>query len=87
MLKALVPFVPLVVLFLTSPTLNILKVPISWLADPGKKAEVEAFDSRLIGAAMLVGVLAAALTAPRTIRTMCELPCHTRAWSGLKPIR
>jgi DcuC family C4-dicarboxylate transporter len=67
-LKALIPFVPLVILFLTSPALHVLEVPVSWLADPAKKAEVDAFDSRLIGAAMLMGVLAAALSAPKTFR-------------------
>jgi DcuC family C4-dicarboxylate transporter len=68
LIKAAIPFVPLVILFLTSPALHILEVPVNWLADPAKKSEVEAFDSRLIGAAMLVGVLAAALTAPKTFR-------------------
>jgi DcuC family C4-dicarboxylate transporter len=67
-LKAVIPFIPLVILFLTSPALHILDVPVRWLADPAKQSEVDALDSRLIGAAMLVGVLAAALTAPKTFR-------------------
>ncbi|HEV3144202.1 MAG TPA: C4-dicarboxylate transporter DcuC [Gemmataceae bacterium] len=74
-IKALVPFVPLVLLFLTSPAMHLLHVPESWLTAPGEPADGRA-DSRLIGAAMLVGVLTAALAAPGkalgTIRAFFE---------------
>jgi DcuC family C4-dicarboxylate transporter len=60
LLKALVPLLPLALLFLTAlpPPLRALTVPREWLV-PGKRGS---FDSRLIGAAMLIGVVAAALT-------------------------
>lgn len=57
--KALVPIVPLALLFLTGPPLNLVDVPGPWLAD-----KRELVGSRLIGAAMLVGVLVAAATSP-----------------------
>ncbi|MGE3809709.1 MAG: C4-dicarboxylate transporter DcuC [Gemmataceae bacterium] len=64
--KALVPLVPLVLLFLTGPPLNVIDVPMSWLvADP--TTQKASFDTRLIGAAMLVGVIVASLTAPKTV--------------------
>ncbi len=98
--KALIPLLPLVLLFLTSPPLSLIAVPPDWLLEPPRKTERDAlpvlavapqagfpasvpwaavasqaprtyrslssaerglFDSRLIGAAMLIGVLAAAL--------------------------
>jgi DcuC family C4-dicarboxylate transporter len=61
-LKAAVPLVPLVLLFLTGPPLGLLKVPKEWLTTA---EDVKRFDSRLIGAAMLVGVAAATAVAPR----------------------
>jgi DcuC family C4-dicarboxylate transporter len=79
-LKALVPLLPLVLLFLTGPPLNLVSVPHSWLLDPNDaglllkkagelakdpvltKAAYDSFDSRQIGAAMLIGAVAAALT-------------------------
>lgn len=66
-IKALVPFVPLIILALTSPALNILPIPESWLVDRAKEKS-GAFDSRLIGAAMLLGVVAAALTARKSFK-------------------
>lgn len=57
--KALVPVVPLALLFLTGPPLNLVAVPEHWLAE-----KRELFGSRLIGAAMLVGVYAAAAVSP-----------------------
>lgn len=68
--KALIPLLPLALLFLTGPPLNVLEVPPQWLierkADAGPLTATERglFDSRLIGAAMLLGVLTAALSAP-----------------------
>ncbi|HTU17922.1 MAG TPA: C4-dicarboxylate transporter DcuC [Gemmataceae bacterium] len=71
-LKALIPFVPIALLFLTSlpEPFRLLSVPRHWLVDAahfrGTPSEIQAiFDSRLIGAAMLVGVAAVALTSLR----------------------
>jgi DcuC family C4-dicarboxylate transporter len=55
-LRAAVPLVPLVLLFLTGPPLHLIEVPQAWLADSAASAE-----SRLIGVAMLIGVVVAAL--------------------------
>lgn len=57
--KALVPLLPLALLFIVGPPLNLVSVPEEWLLAPGEKG---GFGARLIGAAMLIGVLAAALT-------------------------
>lgn len=63
-LKAIVPLIPLLLLFLTAlpPPFRLLDVPRDWLVSDDSKADV--FDSRLIGAAMLIGVLVAACTSP-----------------------
>ncbi len=61
-LKALVPVVPLLLLFLSGPPLKLFAIPPDWLVD-AKSAPMH--SSRLIGLAMLVGVLAAAVAAPR----------------------
>jgi DcuC family C4-dicarboxylate transporter len=58
-LKAAVPLVPLALLFMTGPPLNLLAIPQHWLS-----STAESFGSRLIGAAMLVGVVCALLTSP-----------------------
>jgi DcuC family C4-dicarboxylate transporter len=73
--KAIIPLVPLVLLFLAGPPLSLVDVPREWLLDrsqPGAREAAQAglFDSRLIGAAMLVGVVAAALVAWRSILTV-----------------
>jgi DcuC family C4-dicarboxylate transporter len=73
-LKALIPFVPITLLFLTAlpePFL-IFRVPVEWLVDvknfQGSESQLRAsFDCRLIGAAMLIGVAAAALTERKKI--------------------
>src|SRR5262249_9731871 len=59
------PLLPLVLLFLTTPAFGVLEVPHDWLLAPPAPADDPRFDSRLIGAAMLVGVVVAALLAPR----------------------
>ncbi len=80
--KALIPLLPLLLLFLTAPPLRRVEIPPDWLLEAPKKtgraartgpaspprtyeqlapAERGLFDSRLIGAAMLVGVVVAAL--------------------------
>jgi C4-dicarboxylate transporter, DcuC family len=72
-LKAMIPLVPLVILFLIGgevpkPT-QVVEVPQAWLVDARSKIDqvspASTFDSRLIGAAMLVGVALAAVTARR----------------------
>lgn len=76
LLKAAVPFVPLVLLFLCSKAFEVITIPQTWLvgakelADLTEKAAkvkgTDLFDSRLIGVAMLIGVAAAALTTLHT---------------------
>lgn len=71
-IKAAIPFVPLAILFLTSRAFPLIHIPQEWLVDPKDVADLlpqasaakggDLFDSRLIGAAMLIGVAAAALT-------------------------
>ncbi len=61
--KALVPLVPVVLLFLTGPPAPVFGVDWSWLVGPDEKGA--RLDSRRIGAAMLVGVALAALTGGR----------------------
>ena len=92
--KAMIPMLPLVLLFLTSPPFKLVNVPANWLVErkqsdaPAKAAAVAGvavsnslsavtsetpltpeqrglFDCRLIGAAMLIGVIVAALSAGR----------------------
>jgi C4-dicarboxylate transporter, DcuC family len=64
--KALVPLVPIVLLYLTAAPWSVLEVRFDWLMD-GRDAPEQrgVFNSRLIGAAMLLGVAIAALAAPR----------------------
>ncbi|HMP01950.1 MAG TPA: C4-dicarboxylate transporter DcuC [Gemmatales bacterium] len=57
--KAALPLLPLALLFLVGPPLNLFTVPESWLLSPDSHGT---YGARLIGAAMLVGVAAAALT-------------------------
>jgi DcuC family C4-dicarboxylate transporter len=64
-IKAAVPLVPLALLFLTGPPLELLRVPREWLTTAD---DLKRFDSRLIGAAMLVGVAAAVLVSPGSAR-------------------
>jgi DcuC family C4-dicarboxylate transporter len=65
--KAIVPLVPIALLLLTGAPFHLLNLRPElekWLVTPGQTV-VGQYDSRLIGAAMLVGVVAAALTAGR----------------------
>jgi len=62
LIRAFVPVVPLILLFVTGPPLNLLTVPLDWVAEPKAKL---AYGTRLIGLAMLIGVVVAALSAPR----------------------
>ncbi len=68
-LKALVPLVPLVVLFASGPPLNLFEVDDRWVIE--RKADGmrdPAYNSRLIGLAMLIGVLFAAASTPSKAR-------------------
>ncbi|WP_157369457.1 C4-dicarboxylate transporter DcuC [Zavarzinella formosa] len=81
--RALVPVVPLVVLFLIGPPFNVFKVPERWVVTKpvevlGQLAGAPAmvlfdkkdsgYETRLIGAAMLLGVALAALSHRQKIR-------------------
>ena len=59
LLRALVPLVPLALLFTSGPPFNLFALPMEWVSDDGKMA-----SSRLIGLAMLIGVGVAALAVP-----------------------
>jgi C4-dicarboxylate transporter, DcuC family len=61
LLKALVPLVPVTLLFLTGPPLQIVTIPRGWLVDLERPEEILHFESRLIGLAMLIGVVLAAV--------------------------
>lgn len=65
LLKAAVPVLPLVLLFMTALPHKVFEVPKDWLVVAGEKPGTE--DSRLIGAAMLAGVVAALVTSPRAL--------------------
>ncbi len=68
-LKAMIPFVPLVLLFAAAPPFNFIDVPDAWVIAPlPDGARDPAYSSRLIGLAMLIGVLAAALVTPNKAR-------------------
>jgi DcuC family C4-dicarboxylate transporter len=80
--RALVPLLPLALLFMAGPPLHLVDIPERWVvtksSEPlgqltGGAAIVldkkdPKFDTRLIGLAMLVGVVAAALSNPRVVR-------------------
>ncbi|HEY1188774.1 MAG TPA: C4-dicarboxylate transporter DcuC, partial [Gemmata sp.] len=67
--KAFVPLVPLVLLFAAAPPFNFIAVPAHWVVGnaPGG-AGSSAYSSRLIGLAMMIGVLCAAAAAPNKAR-------------------
>jgi C4-dicarboxylate transporter, DcuC family len=65
--RALVPLIPLVLLYLQAAPFRLFHVPSEWLVlKPGR--EEANYDTRLIGLAMLIGVLAAALANPWRVR-------------------
>jgi DcuC family C4-dicarboxylate transporter len=66
--KALVPLVPLALLMMIGKPLELLPIPQEWLV--GAKEDAAYFESRLIGAAMIVGVLCAALASPRQAKEL-----------------
>ena len=58
-IKAAIPILPIVLLFLTAGPRYLIPVHRIWVLDPDQDGRL--FDGRLIGAAMLIGVVAAAL--------------------------
>jgi DcuC family C4-dicarboxylate transporter len=66
-LKAAVPLVPLILLFLSGPPFNLVQVPQDWLAVASKEHPLpeKMAGSRLIGLAMMLGVAVAAAVVPR----------------------
>jgi DcuC family C4-dicarboxylate transporter len=64
--KAVVPLVPLILLYLFAPPLKLWEIPREWLESPNDNALPGRFESRLVGTAMLVGVAVATLVAPRS---------------------
>jgi DcuC family C4-dicarboxylate transporter len=62
LLKAAVPLLPISLLFVTGPPFELFTVPQGWLIDVGNLDDAPLFNSRRVGAAMLVGVVAASLT-------------------------
>ncbi len=73
-LKALVPLLPITLLFLSGQPLHLINVPQDWLLGPKDAADL--FHSRLIGAAMLVGVAAAALTSGSGVLGSAQAFCE-----------
>jgi C4-dicarboxylate transporter, DcuC family len=66
LIKAAIPLLPLLLLFLTGPPLQLIEVPKEWLVKANNPADLGNFPPRLIGAAMLVGVVAAAIASRGT---------------------
>jgi C4-dicarboxylate transporter, DcuC family len=64
LLRAFVPIVPLILLFLTGPPLNWIEIPKHWVVDAKSES---AYGTRLIGLAMFVGVIVALIVTPRSI--------------------
>ncbi len=65
--RALVPVVPIALLFVAGPPLDLAPVPGHWLVPGGDPHDPRA-GPRLVGLAMMAGVVAAAVTAPRQAR-------------------
>ena len=74
-IRAMVPAVPLVLLFLMGPPLNVLTVPEHWIVEKppalGDKKDPR-FETRLIGAAMVFGVAVAAAVTPARTRGVAK---------------
>jgi DcuC family C4-dicarboxylate transporter len=71
--KAFVPFVPIVLLFLAGPPLESIVVPKHWLlVNPDNATEAKTYNSRLIGLAMFVGVATAVIVSPRQLKTSAK---------------
>ena len=71
--KAGIPFVPLLLIVLAAPPIQLFHIPQEWLLfDPSSKAEARAFEGRLIGAAILAGTALAILTDPRHVSAIVK---------------
>ncbi len=68
LLKALVPLVPLGLLFAAGPPLHLIDIPDAWVILPKDGKRDPAYNTRLIGLAMLVGVIVAAAVTPSKSR-------------------
>jgi C4-dicarboxylate transporter, DcuC family len=68
LLKALVPLVPLGLLFAAGPPLHLIDIPDQWVILPKDGKRDSAYNTRLIGLAMLVGVAVAAIVSPSRSR-------------------
>ncbi len=66
---AMVPLVPLVLLYISAPPFELITIPTEWLVAAGQEKR---FEARLIGAAMLVGCLVAALVVPKKAGTLAN---------------
>jgi DcuC family C4-dicarboxylate transporter len=66
-IRVLVPVIPLALLYLQGAPFHLFHVPSGWLVLKAGHEESN-YDTRLIGLAMLVGVLAAALASPSRVR-------------------
>ncbi len=64
LIKALVPLVPLGLLFAAGPPLHLIEIPDEWVISPKDGKRDPAYNTRLIGLAMLVGVVVAAVVSP-----------------------
>lgn len=74
--KALIPFVPLILLTVVTPPFQLWRVPPNWLlVNPNNATEARMFDSRLVGAAMLIGVLLAGLRCPTLAQAVTKAFC------------
>jgi C4-dicarboxylate transporter, DcuC family len=72
-LKAAVPLLPLVFLYLCSYPFELFELPGDWLgADP----KTERYQTRLIGIAMLLGVVTAALVTPSKLKDAAGVFCE-----------
>ena len=69
LLKALVPVVPLALLFAAGPPLHLVDIPDAWVILPKDGHRDPAYNSRLIGLAMLVGVVVAMAVTPGKSRS------------------
>jgi C4-dicarboxylate transporter, DcuC family len=67
LLKAIVPLVPLVLLLLSGPPFALVQIPDEWLAVATEEMPLpkKVVNGRTIGLAMLIGVMTAAVVAPR----------------------
>lgn len=68
LLKALVPLVPITLLFAAGPPLELVTIPSEWVIDTQGGKEAQGYSTHLIGFAMLVGVMVAALVSPARSR-------------------